>query len=48
MSSVNPYTAAVCAFLIGTGGCRQQDTAILRSEGYARRANAYQAYMEIA
>ena len=48
MSSVNLYAAAVCAFLIGTGGCRQLDSAILRSEGYARQANAYQAYMEIA
>ncbi|MHC4077219.1 MAG: hypothetical protein ACYST0_02115, partial [Planctomycetota bacterium] len=41
------YTAVVCAALIGTGGCRQQDTAIQRSEAYARQANAYQAYCEI-
>lgn len=29
-------------------GCRHQDTAIQRSETYARQGNAYQAYLEIA
>ncbi|MHC4513092.1 MAG: hypothetical protein ACYTKC_11685 [Planctomycetota bacterium] len=41
------YAAVACAALIGTCGCRQQDTAVQRSEAYARQANAYQAYCEI-
>ncbi len=48
MSSLNPYRAVVCVVLLGAWGCRQQDTAIQRSEIYSRQANAYQAYWEIA
>lgn len=41
-------TCVACVVVVVLCGCRQQNSAIYRSEKYARQANAYQAYLEIA